>query len=156
VPLGKIRNIVVQDVICTSESGILIYGSTESVIENVSMENVTLHIADSPLNASSGGNYDLRPVLEEKEQLFSHDIAGLHAQHVKNFRIRDFRLSWDSVKAPFFSHGLDIADFEGVVVNGFTGSAAPCNPKASPILLHDGRDAELRVGKVAVVKQRVR
>jgi len=156
VPLGKIRNVSFHNVICKSESGILIYGSAESIIENVSMENLTLHIADSPLNASSGGNYDLRPVLDEKQQLFSHDIAGLHAQHVKNFRIRDFRLSWDSVKAPFFTHGIDIAGFEGVVVDRFTGTAAPFNPKASPIILRDGRGADLHVGNLAVVRQRVR
>jgi polygalacturonase len=156
VPLGKIRNISFQNVICKSESGILIYGSSESVIENVSMENVTLHIADSPLNETGGGNYDLRPVLDEKLQLFAHDIAGLHAQYVKNLRIRDFRLSWDSVKAPFFTHGLDIAQFDGVAVDGFSGSAAPFNPKASPIILRDGRGADLRAGKLIVVKERVR
>lgn len=156
VPLGKIRNISFQNVVCRSESGILIYGSSESVVENVSMENVTLHIADSPLNETGGGNYDLRPVLDEKLQLFAHDIAGLHAQYVKNFRIRDFRLSWDSVKTPFFTHGLDIENFEGVVIDQFAGSAAPFNPKASPIFLRDGREADLRVGKLIVVKERVR
>jgi hypothetical protein len=39
--------------------------------------------------------------------------GAILAQHVKNFRIQDFRLSWDSVKAHFFTHGIDIAGFEG-------------------------------------------
>ena len=60
------------------------------------------------------------------------------------------------MKTPFFTHGLDIENFEGVVIDQFAGSAAPFNPKASPIFLRDGRGADLRVGKLIVVKERVR
>ena len=122
VNLGRIKNVKFQHIICRGESGIVVYGTEENVIENLSFEDVALHIALSPLNGVAGGNFDLRPVLDPKLQLFSHDIPGLYAQYVRNLRIRDFDLSWDPVQQPFFTHGLEIRHFDRVSIDGFHGT----------------------------------
>jgi len=155
VRLGQIRNVKFQNVIARGEAGIIVYGTGESLIENVSFDNVTLHIADSPLNERGGGNFDLRPVLDPKLQLFSHDIPGFYAQHVRGLHLRDFDLSWGEVKHPFFTHGIEIGDFEGVTIDNFHGDAAPCSPKAHSIYVHDGKNCDIRGDTLSVVKKGV-
>jgi polygalacturonase len=155
VKLGQIRNIKFQNVIARSEAGIVVYGTDESVIKEVSFENVALHIAESRLNESGGGNFDLRPVLDPKLQLFSHDIPGFFAQHVKGLRLRDVDLTWGAVNQPFFTHGIEVTNFEGVTIDNFHGSAAPCSPQAHPIYLHDGNQCEVRGDVVSVSKEHV-
>ncbi len=153
VKLGQIKNVMFQNIICRGEAGIVVYGTEENVIENVSFENVTLHIADGRLNELGGGNFDLRPVLDPKLQLFSHDIPGFYAQYVKGLRLRDFDLTWGAVKQPFFTHGIEVGNFEGVTIDNFQGGAAPCNSKASPIFLHDGKKYEVK-GEAALVSKK--
>jgi hypothetical protein len=137
--LGHISHVKFQNIICRGESGIVVYGTEESVIEDVSFEGVSLHIADSPLNDVAGGNFDLRPVLDPGLQLFSHDIPGLYAQYVRDLRIRDFDISWDPVKQPFFTHGIDCREFDGVSIDGLRGTGAPGNRDAFPVFLRNGK-----------------
>ncbi len=155
VKLGQIRKIKFQNIIARSEAGMVVYGTGESVIQDVSFENVTLHIADSKLNELGGGNFDLRPVLDPKLQLFSHAIPGFFAQHVSGLRLRDFDLTWDPVQQPFFTHGIEVSHFEGVTIDNFHGSAAPCSPKAFPISLQNGKKFEIRGDAVSVSKKNV-
>jgi hypothetical protein len=136
---GGIRNVIFRDVICRSESGIVVYGTNESMIEDVSFENLTLRISESPLNAVAGGNFDLRPVLDPSLQLFAHDIPGIYAQWVKNFRIRGCNLTWDASSMSFFTHGIEISDFRKATLFDFTGSAAPGNARAYPVVVTNGK-----------------
>ena len=155
VNLGRIKNVKFQHIICRGESGIVVYGTEENVIENLSFEDVALHIALSPLNGVAGGNFDLRPVLDPKLQLFSHDIPGLYAQYVRNLRIRDFDLSWDPVQQPFFTHGLEIRHFDRVSIDGFHGTGAPGNGDAFPVFLSDGTVLDTRLPGEALHLEKV-
>ena len=155
VRLGRIRNVKFQNIIARGEAGIVVYGTDESVVEDVSFENVTLHIADSRLNDVAGGNFDLRPVLYPKLQLFSHDIPGFYAQYVKGLRLRDFDLTWGAVHQSFFTHGIEVNNFEGVTIDNFHGTAAPCSPKAYSISLRDGKKYEVRGGVGSISKEGV-
>lgn len=155
VKLGQIKKIKFQNIIARGEAGMVVYGTDENIIEDVSFENVSFHIADSRLNELGGGNFDLRPVLDPKLQLFSHDIPAFFAQHVKGLRLRDFDLTWGDVKQPFFTHGLEVSNFEGVMVDNFHGTPAPCSPKAFPLFLHDGKKCEVRGEAVSVTKRDV-
>jgi hypothetical protein len=146
VPLGSIRNIKFQNMVCSGPAGMLVYGTSESVIEDVTFDGVRFHMKDSKLNDAAGGNIDLRPVLDPALELFAHDIPGFYAQHVKNLRIRDFDLTWDPLKQPFFTNGLEIKQFEGVRIEDFHGTGAPGNPAAFPVALEDGKGYEISGG----------
>jgi polygalacturonase len=136
---GGVHKVIFRDVICRSESGIVIYGTEESTIDDVSFENLSLRIADSPLNATAGGNFDLRPVLDPALQLFAHDIPGIYARCVRNLRIRECNLTWEVSSAPFFTHGIEVSDFHNAAIFGFKGTGAPGNMHAAPVLLSHGR-----------------
>ena len=140
---GHIRNVKFQNITCESEAGILLYGTGESVLDQVSFDNVSLHIKESPLNNVAGGNIDLRPALDPENLLFSHDLPGLYARYVKDLRIRDFDLRWDAVKEPFFTNGVEIESFNGVTINGFLGTPSPGDPGGHAIVLRDGKGANV-------------
>lgn len=156
VPLGKMKNIKFENVVCKGESGIVVYGTDESVIEDVSFSDVRFHLGDSPLNEISGGNFDLRPVMDPKLSLFSHDIPGFYAQYVKDLRVENFDLTWDPMKEPYFTNGIEVDHFDGVRILGFHGTGAPNNTKAVPVLLRDGKDYEITPVGVSVSKDNVK
>jgi hypothetical protein len=110
----------------------------ESVIENVSFNGMSLYIAAGKLNDIAGGTFDLRPVLDPALQLFSHDIPAFYAQYVKDFKINWFDLTWDEVKNDFFTHGIEVRNFENVTVNRFSGAGAPSRPQALPLFVANG------------------
>ena len=141
VKLGKIKNVKFDNVTCRGENGILVYGSDESIIENVSFNHVTFDLVDSKLNDVAGGNIDLRGCSDPKSQLFQHDIPGLFAQKVNGLTIDDFRLEWTGTRMPFFTHGIEVTDFNGLRISNFVGAASPINKTAFPIYLENGKQA---------------
>ena len=156
VQLGKMKNIKFRSVVCKGESGILVYGTQESEIENVSFDDVTFRLENSRLNDVSGGNFDLRPVLDPRLQLFEHDIPALYAQWVKNLRIAGLDLEWGMMTHPFFTHGIEIRDFTGVEIQRFRGTAAPSSPAAYPVALFDGVGYEISPRTLSVLKINVK
>ncbi len=156
VELGKLRNIKFSNIICKSEAGILVYGSAESVIENVSFNGMSLRIAAGKLNDTAGGNFDLRPVMEPALQLFSHDIPAFYAQHVKDLKIDWFDLTWDEVKNIFFTHGVEVQNFENVTVNRLSGAGAPSRPQALPLFVANGVGFKTDLSKKLVMKNNVK
>jgi len=152
VPLGKIKNIQFHNIVCKGESGILVYGTEENVIEDVIFRDVQFQLCAGKQNDISGGNFDLRPVGDPALQLFAHDIPGLYAQWVKNLRIDGFNLAWDTVKHTFFTHGIEVGHFTGLHISGYTGAPSPSNPNAVSLYLHDGKGCDIVRGKNTIRK----
>jgi polygalacturonase len=143
VKLGHIRNVRFRDVNCRGENGILLYGSENSVLQDISFENVNVQILNSMLNSVAGGNIDLRGCLDEKEQLFASDLPGFYARYVDNLSINHVTVSWDSsILQPFFTNGLQVDHFHTLSVHGFKGSQAPHSEHAYSVLLRDGEEVE--------------
>lgn len=156
VALGKIKNVKFNHIIAKGEAGMLVYGTPESVIENISFHNVDFELVDSKLNDVAGGNIDLRGVLGEKNQLFARDIPGLLAQHVAGLTINDFKLQWTNARMPFFTHGIEVTDFKDLRIMNFKGTAAPNNPKAHPVEIKNGVGFTTDLKKKSVRKIDVR
>lgn len=156
VELGKLRNIKFSNIICKSEAGILVYGSNESVIENVSFRDISLHVTASRLNDLAGGNFDLRPVLDPGLQLFAHDTPAFYAQYVKNLKIDWFDLTWDEMQNDFFSHGIEVQNFEHVTLNQFSGTLASSRPNTWPVFVANGLDFKTDLAKKWYSKNNVK
>lgn len=139
MPLGKIGNIKFSHIIARGESGILLYASNESEIENVSFQDFDFTFENSPLNPTCGGNFDLRPVIDQKYSMFSHNISAFYAQHVKYIQLHDVGIKWSDVKEDYFTNGIEFSDFENVVIDGCTGSPAPHSKNAAAISLENGK-----------------
>jgi polygalacturonase len=146
-PIGRIKGLKFSHVVATGESGILVYGTKESVIEDVSFEDVDFRLRDSPLNPVAGGNFDFRPVFDQRLSLFAHDIPAFFAQHVRNLRLRDVSVEWGDVKEPYFTHAVEVTDYEDVVIDGLRADASPGSRDRSAVRLRNGRR-----GRVANVR----
>jgi polygalacturonase len=139
VKLGSISNIIFRDINCTSENGMIIYGSSESVIQNIKMENVKFLLKNSTINAYAGGNFDLRGCSDMQKSLFSHDIPGLYATYVNDLIIDGFTLKWDRIQFPYFTHGIEVNNFTSLKVTNYFGSGAPGNSKNFPLSVSNGK-----------------
>ncbi len=138
VKLGQIKHVLFSNIICKGENGMLVYGSDASIIEDVSFDHVRFEMIDSKLNDIAGGNIDLRGSSLQKS-LFERDIPGLLAQYVKNLRINDFQLQWAATRMPYFTHGIELNNFDGVEISDFKGTPSPLNSKAYRIFAKDGK-----------------
>ncbi len=124
VPVGHIRNIQFHDISSTAETGMLIYGIQESVLEDILLDNVRLAIKSGPLDEIYGGNFDLRPTADFKDGIFKHDIPGIYAQYVQNLEIVDFHLKWDQAPREYCSYGIHAEHVNQLSIIGFKGKSA--------------------------------
>ncbi|MEO8766671.1 MAG: glycosyl hydrolase family 28 protein [Ginsengibacter sp.] len=138
VKLGQIKHVLFENIICRGENGMLVYGSDESIIEDVSFDHIRFQLSDSKLNEVAGGNIDLRGSSLEKS-LFSRDIPGLLAAYVNGLLINDFKLEWLNTRMPFFTNGIELSHFTGVEIMNFDGSPSPVDPKAYRIYAEQGQ-----------------
>ncbi len=138
VKLGQIKHVFFENIICRGDNGMLVYGSDESTIEDISFNHIRFELTGSKLNDIAGGNVDLRGAAIKK-QLFSRDIPALLAQYVKGLRINDFELQWPNAPMAFFTHGIELNHFEDVQISNFKGTASPANAKAFKIYAEEGK-----------------
>jgi polygalacturonase len=154
VTLGQLRNVTFRDITCTGENGILVYGSEESVIEQVRFENLRLFIKDCELNKSTGGNIDLRGALLEK-QLFSADISGFYAQYVKGLIMNDVTIKWDNVKEEYFKYGIHIKYSSNLSLSDIEAEPSPSNSSLAPVMIEscsniNAKQKDLRFCKASI------
>lgn len=142
VRLGTIRNVKFNHIIARGEAGMLVYGTDESIIQDLSFNDIDFELVDSRLNDVAGGNIDLRGVLGEKNQLFARDIPAFLAEHVSNLTLNDFKLHWTNARAPFLTNGIEVNNFINLRITNFQGTAAPNNPRAFPVEVKNGSGFE--------------
>jgi hypothetical protein len=57
--------------------------------------------------------------------------------------LHDFKITWDDVEESYFTHGLDIENFENVLIQGFHGGPSPSNKTAQSINLRAGKNHKI-------------
>jgi len=138
VQLGQIKNVTFRDITCTGETGIIIYGSEESNIEDVRFENVRFILKDSKLNDVAGGNIDLRGAMGNM-QLFSSDISAFYAQHVNYLTLNDVDIKWGEVKEDYFKYGIHIKEFKGLQLINVKTNPSPSNKSLPAVFVEQGK-----------------
>jgi polygalacturonase len=139
VKLGVIKNVQFHNITCKGENGMLLYGSEQSMIQDVQFDNVSFELMNSKLNDVAGGNIDLRGCLDEHEQLFAHDIPAVYARYVDGLSINNLKLNWDNtITQPYFTNGIQLDSFKNVKITNFTGTSAPNNKNAYRLMLNKG------------------
>ncbi len=112
--IGHIRNIRFQNINCSGENGILIYGDSSNNIHNISFDGITVHLqkkTDWPKNL-----IDLRPC--EEIGLFTDSLHGLYICHAEQISMRDFSLTFSEDMKCFTQQPIRIDQCEGIVMNG--------------------------------------
>ena len=143
VTSGIIKNVRFSNIVARSESGI-VYGQKETILQDLSFEGIHLTILPSPLEATYGGNFDLRPTMDKAAAIFKHDIPGVFLRYVKGVRIQNFDLDWQEPLSNSWSHGIEAEEFEGLAIDGFRGKQGSKNDSGAAVALSRGRDVSIR------------
>ena len=139
VSIGHISNIKFENIIAKSEAGILLYSSKEGYVKDISFRDVSLHINNSAKNDICGGNFDLRPATDPKLNLFSHDIPAFYAENVQDIQLHNVEICWDNVNEPFFTNGIELNNFNNVLIDGCRVNPAPHSKNSAAISLENGK-----------------
>ena len=89
--VGKIRNVRIQNVMCTGENGIFIHGTHDNPVENIRLEHISLMLKRSSKWPLDG--YDLRPC--DGEGLLKSSIYGVFAKEALNLTMNDVSVNTD-------------------------------------------------------------
>lgn len=122
--IGKMKNILIRNILAKGIGACLIHGHPESPLENVSMENVRLEIvseADSPLQKSPN---------------------ALTIDNAIDLRLKDFEIVWDTPAAPAFRSTLVVENVHGLVLDGVSAKPVP-NGSTEPAVVLKSVDGVL-------------
>jgi hypothetical protein len=147
--LGHIKNVRFRNILAESASGIIVYGCERSVINGLLFEDVKVRIKNDPLQDSYGGNFDLRGNFDNPTALFAHDIPAFYCKHANGVKIDGFEVEWADGLPSFFSHAIEVEDFNNVDIDGFAGSPAHEEGGKSAIALSRGGNVSIRNSKAA-------
>lgn len=153
---GTINNIRFSNIIATSETGMIVYGSPESMISNVSFTNVKLTINKGKYTDTYGGNFDLRPGASKSNALFKHDIPGLYAQYVSNLSLTTLSISWGESLPDFYTHGVEVNNFDGLYAENLNISAAHADAKLAALKLANGTKSSVKAPGSTIMKYNVK
>lgn len=82
---GHINNISFRNITACGENGVLLHGTPENTVENVTFENVDITLSKSTKWES--GLYDMRPGLNK--EIEKHKNAGFFIRNARNVKIYD-------------------------------------------------------------------
>lgn len=99
---GKVRNIVFKNINCTGENGILVYGTEDNPIEDITFDEV--HMTLEKTSKWDIGGYDIRPCeLEDKfPKRDSGKVAGIYIRHAKNIKTENFSVRVTDNMQPYY------------------------------------------------------
>jgi polygalacturonase len=144
---GRIRNVTFARIRAEAEHGMLLWGTPESVIEDVSLDDVRVRIKRGPQSDTYGGNVDLRTTRDPEHALFERDLPALLALHTERLALRNLGVEWAEDVPAFFTHAIECRSFRDLVVEGFRGRQARTSGAA--IRLATGEDAVVRNSRAA-------
>ena len=130
IPLGKIQNVLVQNVTGRAENSIRVYGAEPGHIENVRFENVAVKF--DRRTKYKGGLFDNRPT-KVYEPILQHGNPGFALHNAADVTLRDCRVSWGGSLPDYFTHALEAENVTGLKLTRFKGEAA--NPKRDEAIL---------------------
>jgi hypothetical protein len=143
--VGTISNVRFTNIIATGEEGIVLYGSTESRLKDITFNNVQITLVKGKFTDINGGNFDLRATNDSKLAIFKHDIPAIYAHYVNGLTIKGLDVRWDKTLPGYFTNAIACDHFQNLIVEGFSGSAGPNAAGTEPVIsLNEGKDATIR------------
>ncbi len=106
VPIGRIRNVIVRNIIAHGKGTCLITGHPDSWLENVSLENIKLFLSS-----------DMQPG-------YDRSANAMQFRYAKNMKVKDVEVIWESPESPKWQSPLYFQDIKGLQLEGFTGAPA--------------------------------
>ncbi len=119
--LGKLHNILVQNVSGRAENSVRVNGTMNSRVENVIFENVAVKL--DRWTKYPGGVFDNRPT-KVLAQVEAHDNPGFSFRYVDGVTLKNCSVTWGRNLPDNFTSALEAESVTGLRLTGFKGSAA--------------------------------
>lgn len=139
---GTIRDVSFHQLNLIGEQGIVIWGERAGLIRDLSFTDVAMRLVPGPLQASFGGNFDLRPVADGARQVCAHDIPALYASGVDGLRLDRCRFRGEGALPDYCRHAIEIEDCARVRLTAV--EAAALQPGVDAVVVNRSRDVRLR------------
>jgi len=128
--IGRIHDVRVRNVTARAENSVRIDGKPESLIENVTLENLDLTL--DRWTSYPGGVYDNRPTTAYVG-IEQHRTPGIHIHYVDGAIVKDCKVSWGQNRRSYFSNAMEAEHVSNLAITRFTGDGA--HPDDAGILL---------------------
>lgn len=116
---GKIKNIRFFNVTAKGENGVLLHGSAENPIEDVTFENCSITLTKT--SKWPCGCYDLRPCLDWGVEQYHN--AAFFLRYAKNISLIKTKTAWGT-RCEHYTHAVDAQEVENLELLRFEGKAA--------------------------------
>lgn len=116
---GKVKNIRFFNISAVGENGVLIHGSRDNYIEDITFENCSFTL--SKTSKWQCGLYDLRPCLDWGVE--KYDNAAFFIRNAKNISLLKVRTAWGTL-CESYGYAIDAQNTENLELVRFEGKAA--------------------------------
>ena len=116
---GHISNIRFSNISCKGENGVLLHGTKDNPIENVTFENVSVELTKT--SKWETGLYDLRPCLEYGVEKAKN--SGFYLRNAKDVKIIKSSVKWGKI-CDDYAYAIDADNCTGLEPVCFEGEAA--------------------------------
>ncbi len=131
-PLGHVRHIRFNNILCQGETGIYLRGCDRQPLEDIQFDNVRVEVGKT--SDVPGGFYDDRPAgLLPAGQFLgisTNRIAGIHCDFIHGLRLHNTQVNWGDHLENYYGPALEGTHIENLVLDQFTGQSA--QPGAIP------------------------
>ncbi len=122
-PAGSIRRVRIQNVFARGQGSSVINGHPDSWLEDITFEHIRLAVSHDPV-----ASYDKA-------------VHAISFDMVKNLKLRDIEIAWEGPAYDRWGAAALFDRVKGLVIDGFTGTAAKTGPA---VLLDRVEDEEIR------------
>ena len=130
--LGTLRDIQIQNVTGQAENSVRINGTTNSRIQNVSLENVSVKL--DRWTKYKGGVFDNRPT-KVLDPIETHNTPGFSIRDADGVTLKNCSVTWGRNLPDYFAGALETENVTSLQLAGFKGNAAHPDRDAA-ILIH--------------------
>jgi len=117
-PAGIIRNILIKNVLAKGYGTNLIHGHRDSLLENVTLDNVRLSVAHDPYGS---------PRKMEN---------AIVVENARNLHLKDFEIVWEEPYSDQWKSAITVDNVYGLTLDGVSARQAPNETEAPAILLN--------------------
>jgi len=148
--VGDVRDVTFTNVTATAQQGAVLYGSAESTLRNLTLDQVEIQIEDDPNSEVVGGNFDVRWITDtcppsdpSLPTVYERSIPGLYARHVAGLELDGLGIDRADISSEYFAHGIECERFSGLEIDSYRGRQAPSGSGAATAL-RDGEVVSVR------------
>ena len=157
--LGEVRNVRFVNVTASSQAPVVLYAEEPGRIRDILFRDFRQTFRESALNASVGGNLDLRPTTPQRLGIMKYDLGAFTAHGVDNLELRGFDLEWQGAIPDYYAAGIKVDKFKNLDIQDFVGRGP--HDETPAIVLRDGQDAVVKnsrptAGRLVMMERVVR